>query len=60
MFALRIFVIGISKVLETKSTFCIEKNFPIFKKVQSVPFDDKHCASSLLLFRIGCLNFVFP
>jgi len=32
----------------------------MFKKVLSVPSDDKHPASTLLLFRIGCLNFVFP
>ena len=48
------------KFLKPNQHFALKKTFPFSKKVQSVPFDDEHCATSLLLFRIGCLKFVFP
>ena len=47
-----IFTIDIPQVLATKSTFLHWKSFPMFKKVVSLPSDDEHRASSLLLFTI--------
>jgi len=48
------------KFLKLNQHFTPKKLSYVQKKVYRSMFDDEHCTSSLLLFRIGCLNFVFP